>query len=400
MNLLLPHQGDIDKAVAMLHDSPYRVVLETTGAGLGLQKLLWDVAGASRTIITASAPYSRAANQDLVGRKLDKSVSIGTARGMAARAYDRGVRLARQDKIEAPIIGLGMTCAVTTDRERKGSDSAILAVRTTDGIFTVIATFEKAGLTRREQGVYCDALGLNMLLWAAGQPQLPLHVQPEIVMINQGGKFIGDGSMALEPKSFNAGRWPEDGSVFWSDGLVTHSGALSPDKHILFPVSANPLSPGHEGIARKVEEMTGKQAVMHVTGSHPVKPTMTAVEMRDRIDHVMGKWPVLTTWGDPRYADKAERFPGFAFVIGGDAVELMLTPEFANQTPGGATAMFAHFSKLGTHFFFAERLDRPNRRLITLDGIDLPEGASELFTPIPGLWDISSTQLRAENMKR
>ncbi|MCR4312165.1 MAG: hypothetical protein NUV56_02675 [Candidatus Uhrbacteria bacterium] len=399
----LPNRCEIDEAVLKLHNSPYMVAIEATGGGLGLQGILWDVAGASRTLITAGAPYSRATNRELVGRTLDRSVSLGTARGMAARAYDRGVRLAREDELDVPIIGLGMSCAVVTDHDRNGREWAIASIRKSDGIFSAIAIFDKtAKLTRREQGHYSDLLGLNMILWAAGLPQLPIFDAHDIVRI-EGSRARKDlwGHKPLVPTAHNADQLPTDGSIFWPDGSVTLTDGLSPDKHILFPVSANPLHSGHENMARKVEDMTGKQVVMHVTGSHPIKPTLTPTEMWGRIDHVMGKWPVLTTWNDPRYVNKAERFPGMSFILGADALELLLEPRFSGQSVGGVVGMFNGFAELGTHFFIAARLDREKRRLVELQDIALPEGVAEsMFTAIPGLWDVSSSQIRAETTKR
>ena len=54
---------------------------------------LLAVAGASRTVLEALAPYSPSSMAQFLGHRPEQSVDVQTARDMARRAYQRAVAL-------------------------------------------------------------------------------------------------------------------------------------------------------------------------------------------------------------------------------------------------------------------------------------------------------------------
>ena len=80
--------------VAELHETPTLLVVYATGAGAGLQQLLWAQPGASKTLLEAQFPYSREALIDLLGEEPAQYCSREAAIRMAVAAHARCRELA------------------------------------------------------------------------------------------------------------------------------------------------------------------------------------------------------------------------------------------------------------------------------------------------------------------
>lgn len=78
--------------------------------------------GASRTLLDARVPYATQALADVLGGEPPASyASPDTARGMAAAAYRAAAQIA---PYSTPIVGLGCSCALATDRPKRGDHKA------------------------------------------------------------------------------------------------------------------------------------------------------------------------------------------------------------------------------------------------------------------------------------
>src|SRR5690349_2255949 len=107
---MFPGQHEIDPVVRKLHESPWKAVIACTGAGAGLQQLLWSVPGASGTVLDAVMPYDKHALADFIGHEPEKYCSRDTALWMASAAYRRAYELGVRDGTAKPhVMGLGLT---------------------------------------------------------------------------------------------------------------------------------------------------------------------------------------------------------------------------------------------------------------------------------------------------
>ena len=106
-------------------NSRYKAVLVFTGGGIGALHQLLTTPGASQFVLDAKIPYSfPALIRWTKSETLTQAVSIETVRLMSENALARARQL---DPFE-PIIGIACTAALQTNRDRRGSDHACLAI--------------------------------------------------------------------------------------------------------------------------------------------------------------------------------------------------------------------------------------------------------------------------------
>ncbi|MGQ9482327.1 hypothetical protein [Chloroflexus sp.] len=122
---------DIAEQISAIHAAPTRLVLVFAGAGsLGLA-WLHAIAGSSRTVLEAIDAYSSRSLATITGNLNAPAVSATTAQAMATWAYHRAQTLSDGDW---PLLGVGLTAAILTDRHRHGVDHAFLAIQSATGI--------------------------------------------------------------------------------------------------------------------------------------------------------------------------------------------------------------------------------------------------------------------------
>ncbi|WP_298819487.1 hypothetical protein [Chloroflexus sp.] len=147
---------DVAMLVIAIHAAPHRLVLAFAGAGsLGLA-WLHAVAGSSRTVLEAIDAYSAQSRQSLTGVINAPAVSAVTAQAMATWAYRRAQSLSDG---AWPLLGVGLTAAIATDRERRGADRAFLAIQSAVGVQTAHLT-----MTRDQQRIDQEMLVSRWLI--------------------------------------------------------------------------------------------------------------------------------------------------------------------------------------------------------------------------------------------
>lgn len=382
-------QGGVSDDVRKLHESPWKAVIACTGAGAGLQQLLWGVPGASATVLDAVMPYDRFALADFIGHEPEKYCSRDTALWMAAAAYRRAYELGiRGGEAKPQVMGLGLTAAVATTAQKKGDHRLFVAVKTADQIVTVSATLTKGKLDRVGEGTACDLVALEAMLAAAGLSQVSM---PSCGLLSEEIDSGGFVTPRIVERFERSDIDPFERPLFLPDGARAMLDALDPAKHILFPGSFAPLHFGHEAMAMQAERMSGKKVVFSITGTHPDKGVIPADELLRRAEQFRWSWPVAFTQGAALYVEKARMFPKFGFLIGVDAVLGILDPKYYGGV-NGRDAMLAELASLGTRYHVVGR--QIGDRFVTLEDIDLPEYHAHLFKPVSGRWDVRSRDLR------
>jgi hypothetical protein len=177
--MTIPSDTQVAEIVRRIHAAPHRACIAVTGIGSLFVAWLFSEPGASRTVLDVQVPYSGAALDEYTGQRAWQHVSTEEAMKMAQAALRRAQRLAAADGTYAggPLIGLGCTGAIATDRVRRGEDR--LHVTWTEGVRsrTYSLTFIKGARDRKGEERTGSALILNALAEACGlKHSLPLHL--------------------------------------------------------------------------------------------------------------------------------------------------------------------------------------------------------------------------------
>lgn len=392
----------IDAAVAELHSSSHLLYILETGVTGHLLHDIWRMPGSSDTILYYGFPYRRRVQQNLLGDCTAKSfASQMQAIYLATHAYEQGFKVTSQDGIAAqPVIGVGVTGAVTTSRELKGGNRVHVCIRTTEGIYVVSCVLpthknSKKNLVkyREEQGVLTDLVVLNAILWAAGIKQVPLS---DVVESDQIQK-IDEVSWILKPD--DATHRPENlfDQVFLPTGELIPVEAIDPSKYILFPGSFDPLSFAHVEMGQVIEQMTRKKVIYQISQHHPIKTDegIPEEDLRKRFLQFQYRHPVLFLRGDGLYVDKAKKIPGVKILLGADAAKNLLNPKFYGGEIG-RRQMLEGLAQIGSSFLVMGRVDKDTGEFITRDDLDMPPRFAHIFEGVSSRWDISSTQIRTQ----
>ncbi len=134
--------------VARIHAAPPRLVYAFAGGGSLALWQLHRVAGSSRTLLEAVDCYAPRSLADLLGAPPEQAVSAPTALAMARWSAARAAQLCQGDW---PLLGVGCTAALATDRARRGADRCALAVCAAAGEERVYRLELSKGRGREEQ---------------------------------------------------------------------------------------------------------------------------------------------------------------------------------------------------------------------------------------------------------
>jgi hypothetical protein len=172
----MPMDEELRSMIEAIHAAPPRLVLAFAGAGSLALWQLHRVAGSSRTLLEAIDCYAPRSLAALIGAPPAEAVSAATALAMAEAAYARAASLADGGW---PLLGVGCTAAVATDRERRGADRCALAVRSAGGAQAQSLVMSR-GRGREGQEALVARLIIGALARACGVAgELPLGLLPD-----------------------------------------------------------------------------------------------------------------------------------------------------------------------------------------------------------------------------
>lgn len=393
MSIVYRPEG-ISEQVAELLKAGKKVYLACTGAGAGVTNLIWQVPGASSTLVGSSFPYAQGEFDLFVGRKWSESghsyCSKEAAIALAQAAYFRCQQAVTDPKAIPNCIGIGLTAATATSRTLKGGTRCFAAVRTKDGIHTVEVWMDQGRLGRQGDGEVCDIVALNLLLFAAGIPQVGMRddlglTSRQMYRREEYGVILTPSKLAVEIELSG-----HSSLLVNSDGS-TGTEEIDWSKKLIFPGSFNPLTYGHDQIAQTVKAMSGKEVVFEITGNNADKGEVDLKELASRAVQFCGRHPVILRQGASLFIEKARAYSGCGFVVGADTAIRILDKKYYGGAVG-LTEVLNGFDHLETRFYVLSRLC--DGKVVTCQDLAVPDRFKHLFIPLPGRWDISSTEIR------
>ena len=375
---------EIQATVQQVHDSPYSGVLAATGAGTKALAWLFGVAGASRTVLEASIPYSAPSMESFIGRLPSQAVSKETALDMAEAAYIRAVGMKQEN---GPLFGLGCTATIATDRTKRGEHRCWVAARNASGFSTYGLTLTKGARDRDAEEEVVSHLVLHALAAVCG---LPHGVALGLLDSERLAQSVEQSPLAPLLASN-----PEVDCL-----LLKTDGSLSSTEKVtggVFPGAFNPLHDGHKKMAAAASVMLGGPVTFELSVINVDKPPLEETEIYRRLTQFRRNLPIVLTKA-PRFMMKARLFPGCTFIVGWDTAIRLVDPVYYDNSEGEIRRALREMADLGCGFLVAGRKDGESFR--TLADVKAPPEAAHMFREIPeSLFraDLSSTEIRGEN---
>lgn len=381
--MLTEHQPPTE-LIRRIHARPTMAVISAAGAGTAAISWLLGVAGASRTVLEIGVPYASPALTEFVGYEPSQFVSEETATAMAHSAYRRAIRLRANCE---PVVGIGCTATIATDRTKRGEHRCFIAAWSADGAFTQSLTLGKGLRGRADEDNIVSKLILRALAESAGiDPNLDLGLAAA-EQVHTRRVSYADPIAALMAAHI-------DLAIVHPDGRIA---ADQPLRGGILSGSFNPLHRGHEALAQTAARILDAPVAYELSVANVDKPPLIEPEVRRRVAQFAGKAPLALT-REPVFWKKSRLLPGCAFIIGADTAVRLVEPRYYE---GSRSQMLIALERMRQHdcrFLVAGRSDGAAFR--TLSDVPIPDGFEPMFAAIPEAAfrsDISSTQIRQAN---
>ncbi len=374
----------ITDVVTRIHGTPQQAVLAVAGAGNYALAWLLGVGGASRTVLETRVPYGYLAMTDFLGGYApEQTVSTDTACRMAQSAWQRAAALRETD---VPVVGLGCTATIATDRTKRGDHRAYIATWDDSGVTTDSLFLEKGLRERAGEEDVVSRLVVTALARACGvDAEIDLRLAVSETLTTETVRHADPIRRLL------------DGDAGWV--TVHPDGSMVVDANppqAMLPGSFNPLHDGHRALAAAAGEILGAPVAYELAVVNVDKPPLAVDEINRRVAQFRNVGTVVLTRAET-FHKKAQLFPGCGFVIGWDTATRLIEPRYyGDSEPAMLTALAEMWGK-GSRFAVAGRADADGV-FRTLADVNLPAGFHPLFADIPETAfraDLSSTEIRA-----
>ena len=371
--------NNINSLVDQIHIGRTRAALALTGGATGAITALLRRPGGSRTVLDVAIPYAPEAIASYLGFQPQQAVSTSTATALARAAFDRALSFRTDSTI--PVVGLGCSAALATDRVRKGPDR--LHIVTFDGTQTLsyVREFDASEQAREEQESRSEELVLTALADAVGCPVLNqlklLHsVERTQTTVTDPLKALRDGRQPWL-SVYQDGRWRPGGTL----------------PAAIVAGSFNPLHAGHRALFNAAHCRVGDNVAYELSVENVDKSPLPTEVVLARLSQFTNDAPVIVT-NAATFPEKAKLLPGIMFVIGVDTARRIIDQQYYPENVS-LTDVLAQLRSLNCRFLVAGRLETD--RFVELSDLDLSADATDLFEAVPATElrvDISSTKLR------
>ncbi len=371
----------IQAIIQRIHDASTQAAIVVSGGGSQALAWLLGVPGASRTVLEVTLPYSYAAFERYIGFQPEQNVARETAIVLARVAYGRARLLATEG---TPSIGLACTATLVTDRPKRGAHRAHVAIRDMQGLTTYSLDLVKGQRDRSGEEDVVSRLVMSALARQCGiDDEIRLGLLPDehvdihheedpdllrLVLQGEVPAIVVDITRQI--------------STALPQGTIVLSGAF------------NPLHGGHLQLAHVASQMIKRPVYYELSVRNVDKPPLLEADVRQRLTQFFGRGSIVVTT-KPLFEQKASLLPDSVFVVGYDTACRLVAPRYYGGERQAMLASLRHIREAGCRFLVAGRLNDGIFR--SLDGVSVPSGFSDLFTPIPPELfraDISSTELR------
>ena len=371
----------IRASIEAIHRSPTMAVVIASGGGARALAWLLGTPGASRTLLDVRVPYSTAAMERLLGGMPDSAVSPAVAEHIARAAYARALLLKPG---RPPVVGIGATAAIASDRPKKGSHRCFVA-SWTDAAATLYKLSLVKGLRdRREEDRIVSELVVHALAEACGvDSELPrgLHEDERVEITT---RPRGDPVEELLQGRVDSVTVRPDGAMLADERLT--GGVLAG--------SFDPFHDGHRALACAAGDILDAEVVFELSVFNVDKPPLARAEIDRRVAQFAGRGTAVLTRA-PTFRDKATLFPNCTFVVGWDTAVRLVEPGYYGGDEAEMARALTAIRHLGCRFLVAGRVHAGVFR--SPAEIRMPEGLESLVSPIPEAafrYDLSSTELR------
>ena len=375
------------RLITALHASEHQCVLAITGGGSSAIGQLLQTPGASRTLLEAVVPYATTALTDWLGGAAQQSCSAPTARTMAMASWMRA-RVLSPDA--DPLIGVGATASLTSDRPKRGEHRVHIATQTATTTTTHTLIFAKGERDRAAE----ESLAAQLLVLALAK-SCSLDTTAALQDLEQ--HLLADDQLFFAEQQAN----PE-----WTDLLLGKRQYVgypeSSQPQAIFPGAFNPLHAGHRRIAGLAAKRLGQAVAYELSITNVDKPPLDFVEIDERVHGLLGEnasdAPTTLLLTDaPTFRAKAALFPGCTFVVGADTIARIADPKYYRGERGSFDAAIKQIADRGCRFLvFGRQIDE---RFRTLADLELPPALHALCDEVSAddfREDVSSTELRAK----
>ncbi len=370
---------------ALVQSSGYYAHFMCAGAAYGAPDTISRVPGASKVLHGGQCSHAYPMTDRILGYKPSSYASPETGAALAVVGFFRAEEYAAlEKKLDRPILSIGCTSALQTDRTRKGEDRVDLALRKNGQLYVAHVVLSKQQ-TRDQQIDFSNYLALNMALWGAGIEQIALEEDMS------SAEFVSGRPGILQPRLLEIS---DPGTEFVHldrGGMVSE---FDPKGKILYPGSFNPLHFGHIKAARAGERASKKDIVFEISTKRVNKDEVERAEALRRANLLRGTGAVIVGSNARLFVEKLDRYGINTFLVGTDTAIRVVDPSVYPERT--MHSVLGHMRDHGVVFWVMQRQlnEGSFSGQAPLTAEYIPLEYRSMFRDIPGTFDISSTELR------